>query len=178
MSFLSGIVNFFKKLWSMIKKILVYVLIAIAVFIVLWAVFATGGAALPLLGFALTTTQAIVASLACLAGAFLIDSDTAKEVTGAMADAVGDATKAAAVVAGSAVSGAISGVLSSSPWLWVALGVGLFFLFKGEDDEQGSSSAGTVTNTPLRARASARVSNNGTGFITSGGTDQLGFMEA
>lgn len=136
MSLLSSIVNFFKKLWDMIRKILVYILIAIAVFILLWAVFATGGALLPIIGVALTTTQCVVAALACLAGAFLIDSDTAKSVTGSIADAVGDATEAAAKVATSATGGVVSGVLKSDLFLYAALGIGAYFLLTAGSKKQ------------------------------------------
>lgn len=136
MSLLSGIVNFFKKLWDMIKKILVYILIAIAVFILLWAIFATGGALLPIIGVALTTTQCVVAALACLAGAFLIDSDTAKSVTDSIAGAVGDATEAVADVATSAAGGAVSGILGSDLFLYAALGIGAYFLLTAGSKEQ------------------------------------------
>lgn len=136
MSLLSSIVNFFKKLWDMIRKILVYILIAIAVFILLWAVFATGGALLPIIGVALTTTQCVVAALACLAGAFLIDSDTAKSVTGSIAGAVADATEAAAKVATSAVGGVVSGVLRSDLFLYAALGIGAYFLLTADSKKQ------------------------------------------
>lgn len=128
MSFLSSILNFFKKIWDFIKKVLVYVLIACAVFIALWAVFATGGALLPFLGVAFTTTQSVVAALACLAGAFLIDKDTAKQVTGSVADAVRSATEAAANVATSAAGGAVSGILSSNLFMYALIGLGAYLL--------------------------------------------------
>lgn len=156
MSFLSGILNFFKKLWSMIKKVLVYIAIACAVFLFLWAVFASGGALLTVLGFTLTATQAVVAGLALLTGAFLIDKDTAKSVVDSVASAVQSATEAVATVTASAATGVVSG-LTSSPIFWVAIAAGAIYLFGSNKKTSDASVAVRLEDT--RSSSDLRVAD-------------------
>lgn len=156
MSFLSGILNFFKKLWSMIKKVLVYIAIACAVFLFLWAVFASGGALLTVLGFTLTATQAVVAGLALLTGAFLIDEDTAKSAVDSIADAVQSATEAVTTVTASAATGVLDG-LTSSPIFWVAIAVGAVYLFGS--NKRTSSVPVVVRSEDTRSSGNPRVAD-------------------
>lgn len=146
MSILDSITSFFKKLWDIVKKVLVYILIICAVLLILWACFFSGGA---LLFGLLTATQAIVVACVALAGAFLIDGDTANKIVSsigsATAGAVSSVGAAAGEVAGSvgsAVGDVASGLLSgifSSPIGLIVIGVGAYMLLKNNKSEDTST---------------------------------------
>lgn len=142
MSILDSIASFFKKLWDIVKKVLVYILIICAVLLVLWACFFSGGA---LLFGLLTATQAIVIACVALAGAFLLDGDTANQIVSSIGNAtadavtsVGEAARDVAGAVGGAVGDVASGLLEgvlSSPIGLIAIGIVVYLLLKGDDKE-------------------------------------------
>ena len=142
MSILDSIASFFKKLWDIVKKVLVYILIICAILLILWACFFSGGA---LLFGLLTATQAIVVACVALAGAFLLDGDTADQIVSsvgsATADAVtsvggavGDVAGATAGAVGDVAGDLLEGVLSS-PIGWIAIGIVAYLFLKGGSKE-------------------------------------------
>ena len=72
------LLNLLDKLWNWLRKILAILLVVIAVVLAVYAFFIGGW---------LFGLYAIMA----LAGAFLIDSDTASEAVGKISDVLGDA---------------------------------------------------------------------------------------
>lgn len=139
MSIIDSIVSFFKKLWDVVRKVLTYILIICAVLLILWACFFSGGL---LLFGVLSATQAIVIACVALAGAFMIDGDTAEQIVSSVGDGVseavtsvggaaGDVAGAIGGAVGDTVSGFLDGVLSS-PVGWLMIGVGIYFLL-GKD---------------------------------------------
>lgn len=136
---MSWLFDFFKKLWNAIKKVLTVILIILAVVLLVMAVFATGGLLAPIFGIVLTTTQAILLGVLAITGAFLLDPETASEVSGDIAKAVGSAAGAVTGIVGAGVSGAAEGLLESlmsSPLFLVALGVGAYLLLKPDDGNE------------------------------------------
>lgn len=86
----------------------------------------------------LSATQAIVIACVALAGAFMIDGDTAEQIVSSVGDgvseavtsvgsAVGDVAGAVGGAVGDTVSGVLGGILSS-PVGWLIIGVGIYFL--------------------------------------------------
>lgn len=172
MSILDSIVSFFKKLWDIVRKVLTYILIICAILLILWACFFSGGA---LLFGLLTATQAIVVACVALAGAFLLDGETAEQIVSsvgsATADAVTSVGEAVGEVGGSvggAVGDVVSGVfegLLSSPIGLIAVGVGLYFLLKSDAPKEprysqisynpivadGTSNLGSTQLSPMEA---------------------------
>lgn len=142
MSILDSIASFFKKLWDIVKKVLVYILIICAILLILWACFFSGGA---LLFGLLTATQAIVVACVALAGAFLLDGDTANQIVSSIGNATADAVTSVGEAAGDiagAVGGAVGDVAGgllegvlSSPIGWIAIGIGVFLFMKGDDEK-------------------------------------------
>lgn len=131
--------NFFKKLLKAIKKILAIVLIIIAVILLVMATIATGGTALVVFGFAISTTAAYVLAALAVTAAFLIDPETSKEVVGKVGDAVKDATSSIGNAVGSVVGGGLGGLvggLFESPWGLVIAGVGLWWLLRDDGNEK------------------------------------------
>lgn len=172
MSILDSIVSFFKKLWDIVRKVLTYILIVCAILLILWACFFSGGA---LLFGLLTATQAIVVACVALAGAFLLDGETAEQIVSsvgsATADAVTSVGEAAGEVAG-AVGGAVGDVASgvfegllSSPIGLIAVGVGLYFLLKSDAPKEPRRSQ--ISDYPIVADGASNL-----------GSTQLSPMEA
>lgn len=169
MSILDSITSFFKKLWDIVKKVLVYILIICAVLLILWACFFSGGA---LLFGLLSATQAIVVACVALAGAFLLDGETADQIVSSIGNATADAVtsvgEAAGDVAG-AIGGAVGDVASgllegvlSSPIGLIAIGIGVYLLLKRDDKE--SDKPRTVDQT---AKVADGYSNLGSGHLTT-----------
>lgn len=146
MSILDSITSFFKKLWDIVKKVLVYILIICAIILILWACFFSGGA---LLFGLLSATQAIVVACVALAGAFLLDGDTANQIVSSVGSATADAVTSVGEAAGdvaNSVGGAIGDVASgllegalSSPIGLIAIGIGVYLLLKGDGRESDES---------------------------------------
>lgn len=140
MSILSSIGHFFKKLWDAIRKVLAIILIIIAVILIVWSAIVTGGATLTLLGFVLTTTQAFMIGVCCVVGAFLIDSETSKEVVGKVGEAVSGAAGAVAGVVGNVV-GSTAAALLRNPYVIAAVcAVGAYFLLRSPAADTGEVS--------------------------------------
>lgn len=153
--------NFFKKLWKAIKKVLAVVLIVLAVILLVMVVFASGGLLAPIFGIVLTTTQAILLGVLAITGAFLIDPETASATVGAIGGAVGDAAEAVGSAVGDVVSGATEGIfsaLSSSPLLWIALGIGAFWLLGKSDSSDDTSDRRKAPSRDSTSADSAPVS--------------------
>lgn len=178
MSILDSIASFFKKLWDIVKKVLVYILIICAVLLILWACFFSGGA---LLFGLLTATQAIVIACVALAGAFLLDGDTANQVVSSIGNATADAVtsvgEAAGDVAGSiggavgdVAAGLLEGVLSS-PIGWIAIGIGVYLLFKGDGEEDKEprtvDRTAKVDDGPSRTVDRATIVADGSSILSS-----------
>lgn len=150
MSIIDSIVSFFKKLWDVVRKVLTYILVICAILLILWACFFSGGL---LLFGVLSATQAIVIACVALAGAFMIDGDTAGQIVGSVGDgvseavtsvgvAIGDVAGAIGGAVGDTVSGLLGGILTS-PIGWLMIGVGLYLLLgKGDATESPSAERG------------------------------------
>lgn len=152
---MSWLFDFFKKLWKAIKRVLTVILIILAVVLLVMAVFATGGLLAPIFGIVLTTAQAVLLGVLAITGAFLLDPETASEVTGNIAEAVGSAAGAVAGVVGAGVSGAAEGLfesLTSSPLFLVALGVGAYFLLKPDSENEIVVTSGKAKPEPIVAK--------------------------
>lgn len=133
---MSWLTNFFKKLWSAIRKIIAIVLIIIAVIFAVMACIFTGGASLV---FALY-------AIAALTGAFLIDKRTTTEVTGKIGEALGSVAETVGSVGGQVVGGVATGVLGAvldNPVL-LAVGVGAlaWWLLSGSEASTATVVAG------------------------------------
>lgn len=134
-SIFKAIGNFFKKLFSALKKILAVVLIILAVIVIIWACIFCPPLGGTLFGIAFASSGAALAFGCCLlVGAFLVDKDTAAKVVGKVGEAAGDAAEAVGNAAGDVISGVVSGLFSSDMLLWVALGVGAYFLLSNRKD--------------------------------------------
>jgi hypothetical protein len=138
----SKIKSFFKKLWKAIKKVIVAILLIVAVILLVWSAIVTGGATLVILGFTITPAIAMVIGVLAVVGAFLIDAEYAKELTGKIGDAVADAAGAIAeVVAEVGSEVAEKGILAviKSPVGIAAIGIGAYFLFFNKKSSPSNS---------------------------------------
>lgn len=137
--------KFLKKLLKAIKKILAIVLIVIAICLILWATLLSGGAALVLFGFAISQTAALVLGAVALAGAFLVDGKTAKEVVGKIGEAAGSAAGAVAGAVGSVVGGATGGLvgalLDNPVIMWGGIAVAAYFLLSSGSEKKNDKQA-------------------------------------
>lgn len=120
--------DLFTKIWKLFKKILPYIMIALAVFF-------TFGGSLVLFGMVL---EGYAAAVAAMGLSFLVAPEETIDTVSGVAEGVGEA--AGAIVSGAAgglASGLFSGELG---WLGlVAIGVGAWWLFgsdKQEDDDE------------------------------------------
>lgn len=165
MSILSKLGKLFKKLWDAIRRILAIILIVIAVVLVVWAAIFSGGAALVLFGFAISQTAAFVLGALALTGAFLIDAETAKEVTGKIGEALGDAAEATAGIVGDVAGGVATGLLGSTGGLLIIGGIAAYFLLSGSKEskpkepraEQGSAAKVSGNNKAVADRKGSAV---------------------
>lgn len=130
MSILSSIGHFFKKLWDAIRKVIAIILIVIAVILIVWSAIVTGGATLTLLGFVLTTTQAFLIGVCCVVGAFLIDSETSKEVVGKIGEAAGEAAGAVAGAVVNVTGSTVAALLENPYVIGLIAVVGAYFLLR------------------------------------------------
>lgn len=196
MSFLSSIGRLFKKLWDAIRKILAIILIIIAVILIVWAAIFSGGAALVLFGFAISQTAAFVLAALALTGAFLIDSETSKEVVGKIGEAMGEAAQSVGQVVGDIAGGGISGLLGSNGGMLLVGGIALYFILSSgsnsRDRKEGRANAikngkagnpkgdksavgGTVVGTSVKASPkSATVTKSGSKPSSKEVRDQYG----
>lgn len=114
--------DLFTKIWKLFKKILPYIMIALAVYF-------TFGGSLVLLGM---TLEGYAAAIAAMGLSFLVAPEETVDVTTDVAEAVG--TAAGAVVA-AGVGGLASGLFGGeSSWLLIAaIAVGAYFLLSGKE---------------------------------------------
>lgn len=120
----SWIGDLFTKIWKLIKRVLPYIMIALA------AYFTFGGSYI-LLGM---TLEGYAAAVACIGVSFLAAPEETTDVVGGLAEDIGGA--AGTIVAGG-VGGLLSGLTSDSSFLWiVAIAVGAYFLLKRKDESQ------------------------------------------
>lgn len=133
-----GIKNFLKKVWDKIRRIIAIVFVVLAVVFLIWGLLIYVGAlaasSITIVGISIgiTTASAVALGAIALSGAFLVDSETAKDAVDKVGGAVGDAAQAVGTVIGKAASGAAAGLLSS-PWIWVIGGVALLALSGDEE---------------------------------------------
>lgn len=116
--------DLFTKIWKLFKKILPYIMIALAVFF-------TFGGSFILLGMVL---EGYAAAIAAMGLSFLVAPEETVDVATDVAEAVGEA--AGAVVA-AGVGGLASGLFGGeSSWLLIAaIAVGAYFLLSRKDDD-------------------------------------------
>lgn len=116
--------DLFTKIWKLFKKILPYIMIALAVFF-------TFGGSLVLLGMVL---EGYAAAIAAMGLSFLVAPEETVDVTTDVAEAVG---KAAGSVVAAGVGGLASGLFSGeSSWLlFAAIAVGAYFLLSRKDED-------------------------------------------
>lgn len=118
--------DLFTKIWKIFKKVLPYIMIALAVFF-------TFGGSIVLMGMVL---EGYAAAIAAMGISFLVAPEETIDVTSDVAKSVG--TAAGAVVA-AGVGGVASGLFAGdNSWLLIAaVAAGAYFLFSGrkEDNE-------------------------------------------
>lgn len=127
----SWIGDLFSRIWKLFKKILPYIMIALAVFF-------TFGGSLVLFGMVL---EGYAAAVAAMGLSFLVAPDETIDTVSGVAESVGEA--AGAVVSG--VAGGLASGLFGGEWGWlglVAIGVGAWWLF-GKDDKSTDRLAST-----------------------------------
>lgn len=146
-SLISSVVKAVKKIWDFVRKYLAIIIFIIALFFpVLWPMVATylpasivavinaAVAGSAIWGSAAWSWTALaLRGLVGLGFAYLLSSDAASAIVDKIADVGGFLTESVVEIGSSVVGGAVSG-LFSSPWAWVALGIGLFILL---DDGEG-----------------------------------------
>lgn len=122
--------DLFTKIWNLFKKVLPYIMLALAAYF-------TFGGSFVLFGMELTGYAAAIAAMGL---SFLVAPEETIDVMTDVAKAIG--TAAGAVVAAS-VGGLSSGLFGDeSSWLLIAaIAAGAFFLLsrKGNDDDDGQS---------------------------------------
>lgn len=133
MGIFKKIAKLFKSLLKAIKKILAVILIVIAVILFVWATICTAGATLAIAGFLITPTTAALLGIVAVTGAFLVDKDTAQEVTGKIGDALGSVAETVGSTTGKVVGGGVKGLLSS-PAVWLVGGFGLLWMLSSSDE--------------------------------------------
>lgn len=119
--------DLFTKIWRLFKKVLPYVMIALAAFF-------TFGGSIPLLGMVL---EGYAAAVAAMGLSFLVAPDETIDMVTSVASDVG---KAAGAVVSAVVGGAASGLSGgdNSLLLLVALGVGTWWLLSSKPSEQNT----------------------------------------
>lgn len=120
--------DLFTKIWRLFKKILPYIMIALAVFF-------TFGGSLVLLGMTLTGYAAAVAAMGI---SFIVAPDETVDVVTDVAEDVG--TAAGAIVS-TGIGGLASGLFGGeNGWLWALLiAGGVYLLIRGNNDDSRSS---------------------------------------
>lgn len=145
MSFLNKIwgwlSSLIKKIWAVIKKVLPYILLALAVYFMVMPLGTTismAWAGIP--GLASISTQ--TAMLLAAGAALIFAPEETVELVGKVADTIGDAA-GAVIEAGIDVAGDVLGSLFSSPIVLIGLAVGAYLLFgrdrKEDERDRGES---------------------------------------
>lgn len=146
-----AIKNVLKKIWDVIRKYIVYIVIICAIFwpfiLPMLLAYLPAGLAvmLPTAGVWATTAlswQALAwRAIAGLAIGFLIDKDTTSKIVGKVADVAKDVAGAVGEIAGGAIEGVTSGLFSGNLGLWLVGGVVAWvILTRDSDDQQVSTS--------------------------------------
>lgn len=142
----SWVGDLFTKLWDLMKKILPYVLLALAVWFSL-------GLGIPALGI----VGGWEASLLALGASFVLAPDETSALLSSGVTAMGDVLTTAGTAVGDALGATASSLFTSSGLIWVALGVGAYFIWKGskdtarnEEKSQSRQRAETTTTTNVR----------------------------
>lgn len=120
--------KFLKKLWDILRVILVVVLVCLAIWF-------TCGGALSLLG---ATFTGFSAALLCVGVAFVVDPETTKEALTAVTEAVAEV---AATVASTLLDVAVDTFTSSKLFFFAAAGVVAWFLLGKKKEEKVKVSA-------------------------------------
>lgn len=151
--------DLFSKIWKLFKKILPYIMIALAVF------FTFGGSFL-LLGMELTGYAAAIAAMGI---SFLVAPEETVDVASGVAEAVG--TAAGAVVA-AGVGGLASGLFNGeSSWLLIAaIAAGAFFLLSRNKEDYDS---GSVERAELGGKTTTDSKQVVVGSLTSASSGPL-----
>lgn len=122
----SWIGDLFTKLFSMMKKILPYILIALAIWFSL-------GLGIPALGIAGGWTSALLA----LGTSFVLAPDESAAVLSSAASAMGDVLSTVATEVGSAAGDLTFSFVSSSGIFTLALvGLGMYLLLSSDDEDE------------------------------------------
>lgn len=159
-SIFKAIGRFFKKLFAALKKILAVVLVVLAVIVIIWASIFCPPLGGVLFGIAFASSGAALAFGICLlVGAFLVDKDTASKVVGNIGEAAGDAASAVGQAAGNVASGVFEGLASSGLLLWLAVGVGAYFLLSSDGGKNEKVVDSTSTRDPSVRRRDAEGEN-------------------
>lgn len=116
--------DLFTKIWKIFKKVLPYIMIALAVFF-------TFGGSFILMGMVL---EGYAAAIAAMGISFLVAPEETTDVVTGVTESVGNA--AGAIVA-AGVGGLASGLVSGEgSWLLIAaIAVGAYFLFSGKEED-------------------------------------------
>lgn len=137
-SLFGWISKLFKQLVSLFKKILPYLMVALAIYLLI----TTGG--LPLADWfgpafaGITIPEGPVGALLALGTSFLFAPDETAELVGNAVEAVGTVVEGVLNEAVDIIDSVASNALSS-PFALIALGIGLFFLvgfLKKDNDQQ------------------------------------------
>lgn len=119
----SWIGELFTEIWKLFKKILPYIMIALAVFF-------TFGGSLTLFGMVL---EGYAAAIAAMGLSFLVAPDETIDTVTGVADSIGEA---AGAVIGGVTGGLVSGLSGgeNGVWIAIAIAVGAWFLLNGRKD--------------------------------------------
>lgn len=116
--------NLINKIWNALRKVLSVLLIIVGVALLIWA---------------LVSGVWILAAygMAAIAGAFLIDKDTAEETLSKVGDAVGSVVSTAAGLVGTAAGAGFSALLKSPAGLFL-VGLGAYLLLGSDSSNVGA----------------------------------------
>lgn len=147
-SIFSWLGDLFGKIWGLFKKILPYLLTALAI----WFSLGLGIPALGLVG-------GWEAALLALGASFVLAPDETAALLSAGTEAMGDVLTTAGTAIGDAVGATGSALVSSSGLLWIVLGIGVYFLLKGDKtvEARGEDNSHAAVTYPKHSGDGART---------------------
>lgn len=135
--------NLLARLWKLIKKILPYILLAMAIYLV-----AVGPIVWAAVGLELSGTAA---ALGLVGASFLIAPGETAEVVSSAVDGVGDVAAKVVTEAGDLIGTAVSSVFGGSFLTWLLIGAAVLFVVpsRKRKEERESGELGWSPGTPV-----------------------------